>query len=91
MIHICEQENQKKYKWLIHTVKDGLLTNFRVQNKTIRFFFAYLICKDEKVKKSGVETCITDSLCFTAETNNTVSQLYSNNLFFIKIPLWGLR
>lgn len=56
MIHICEQENQKKYKWLIHTVKDGLLTNFRVQNKTIRFFFAYLICKDEKVKKSGVET-----------------------------------
>lgn len=56
MIRICEHKNQKKYKWLIYTVKDGLLTNFRVQIKTISFFFAYLICKDEKVKKSSVET-----------------------------------
>lgn len=53
MIHVCEQENQKKYKWLIHTVKDGLLTNFRVQNKTISFFFflPVLFAKMKKLKR----------------------------------------
>ena len=51
MIHICEHKNQKKYKWLIYTVKDGLLTNFRVQIKTIRFFLPILFAKMKKLKR----------------------------------------
>ena len=52
MIWVYEQEiqvaNIPSERWSSY--------NFRVQIKTISIFFAYLICKDEKVKKSGVET-----------------------------------
>ena len=57
------------------------------QGPTVKHREIYSISCDktqmEKIMKNNVYTCITESLSYTVEINNTVNQLYFNKITFL--------
>ena len=60
---------------MLATLKSIVYLLYSIGNSAQYSVMTYMGIESKKV---GMCVCITDSLCCSAETNNTVNQLYSN-------------